>query len=190
MKTQALYFCFEEYPCESPAVLHSLCSAAGAAQGVGACGEAGWGTISSPIGSLSQNMAQLGGGGSSLDLGWLSLAQIHTFRKIDLRSCLRETMKHTSSLMSPSSKIKPCSLATAEGSQWWQYLFSFWALRIVLDKRKMCCIARKKELLSMHKWSHRALMSSALQFTVLYIFTRELISVLLVFLSIDSKART
>lgn len=130
------------------------------------------------------------GGGSSLDLGWLSLAQIHTFRKTDLRSCLRETMKHTSSLMSPSSKIKPCSLATAEGSQWWQYLFSFWALRIVLDKRKMCCIARKKELLSMHKRSHRVLMSSALQFTVLYIFTRELISVLLLFLLIDSKART
>lgn len=50
-------------------------------------------------------------GDSSLDLGCLSLAQTHTFRKMDLRSCLRKTMKHISSLMSSSSKIKPCSLA-------------------------------------------------------------------------------
>lgn len=110
-------------------------------------------------------------GGGSLDWRRLTLAQIHTFRKMDLRSCLRETMKHISSLMSTSSKIKGCSLVTADSYQWWQYLFSFWAPWIVLDKRKMCCIARKKELLSMHKGSHRALISSTLQFTVFYIFT-------------------
>lgn len=129
-------------------------------------------------------------GGSSLDLRWLTLAQIHTFRKMDLRSCLRETMKHISSPMSTSSKIKACSLVTADGFQWWQYLFSFWAPWIVLDKRKMCCIARKKELLSMHKKSHRALISWTLQFTVLYILQDNWSLFLLLFLSINYKAVT
>lgn len=60
----------------------------------------------------------------------------------------------------------------------------------MLNKRKMCCMAKKKELLSSHKGSHRALISSVLQFTALYIFPSELISVLLLFLSINSEAGT
>lgn len=92
----------------------------------------------SSVGSLST----AGTGEQHLDLGWL--AQIPTSGKTDLRSCFRETSKHVSSLMSSSSKIKPCSLATAEGSQWPQYLFSFWAPQIVLGKRKMCCIEGRR----------------------------------------------
>lgn len=113
----------------------------------GARGEGIQGPYSSSMGSLST--AGIGGTAPGLDL-----AQISTSGKTDLRSCFRETSKHVSSQMSSSSEIKPCSLATAEGSQWQQYLFSFWALQIVLGKRKIRCIARKKELLSMQQRNH------------------------------------
>lgn len=69
MKNQALYSCVEEYPCESPTVSRSLRSVAGAVRGAGACGEAGGGTISSPISSLSQHTAQLGAGRQQPGLG-------------------------------------------------------------------------------------------------------------------------
>lgn len=128
-------------------ILDSQCSLAGVTQGVEHVGK----VLRDHIPAPWAPWAQLGLGQQHLDLGWLSLAQIPTSGKRDLRSCFRETSKHVSTLMSSSSKIKPCSLATAEALNDYSIYFLFELYRlcwvrekcVVLQGRRNCWVCSR-----------------------------------------------